>query len=1266
MTEDYVLSAVTRRVASAKVAGELASRPLRLDGLTIGEIDGLLPPLAAALGDGRVRVLGPLNNESAGLINAERATRYRNEVDAGSHRDGFVLLVPQGQVVESSLDEPAFMVVTRGALFRRALGEEKLRRGLSATDIEGLREAARFRHAESIFAFLSHWDVVDQVVAQAAPHDYLGLLEDSMLAGDADTVRARLRDNFRATEILLQTGVSPGRILDVLAKAVGLDVSRGGQDVLDLVAWWHGGRRGPKPTAIDFATWPLAEVGGPEIIWQANLSLPPHRGWQDRDGRVEVDPTQAKATVQWAADGVSADTAFELELVEETSQRALIRIGRTRSTRRQIVWARLFRGEEVLDELRELNPAGEEDGYLFRIRLNAYVGKRWHSEYVSDPFTAVVRGSASEETVAAPAPTAYHALYRLHSEQRLAEPTLGTLEDPPPAGDRVLIQADGRTRESSLDLTETMALVEHELFAQPRAVGPWILGPSDEGPMRIARRGETALEDDAGPFLDAREAALRELAVFGSVEAADVLRPSVRAAVLAYLREFDTLVGGLASYVESIGGAAANEDRLRAARYLALDAVIVPFSTTDDDRHHRVLLVAPTSPPVLAWLLGLQETLHGWSRGAYDPALKPPYRRVVDQFAAGPRTMVWPTPGDSGDPEWWGFAGNLTAIWQAFLPIGSDPLVRSLNWEGALIDVLGLPPRAIGAGSLDARRIGGRIKKYAVLHPYVNQLRIAAVMSGDGQPLLDALKVVDEAPNTPAGAQSVRDVRYELTMVGPRSGTLGRAVDEMTLNPGEHRWRRYTSAIMDNPETLLAPGFAFAKRQIAATGGELWSGINRELSSFDAEGLHITIIGPMLTASVGHAPAQSPVAADSLGLSARPVTTELPALGDSPYVGNWLLRVPAPVTDGTSRVALSLRTLVTTCNLAFGSADPTKQVGLQVALAGPMAENLRLAHQVSDWVIIADPLFSIEQLDRRRTVREAILLDFTPEFDPYPGGRVVVTTSSLRELDPLTGPIDKALSATGPFTAVLASISARLLLNLSNPTKQVVNGLAGLALTREFIRTLRPGALVLPVDGHEDMFVTRRRGGNAKLADLLAVSVQNDRVHFDVFESKWVGRQNLDKKVQEAVSQAQTTQEVLRSEYVLYRGVDRQLRLGGLLQAILFQLERAARHGVPVGFDGPAIAQQFRDPVFGNAEVASHAVIWSPDASLGAQVLSTKMARVSGHSTRKELLATPRRCRRGSWARERRRKTPRPSQQPSASFRKRRSNKTSPIKGARN
>ena len=112
---------------------------------------------------------------------------------------------------------------------------------------------------------------------------------------------------------------------------------------------------------------------------------------------------------------------------------------------------------------------------------------------------------------------------------------------------------------------------------------------------------------------------------------------------------------------------------------------------------------------------------------------------------------------------------------------------------------------------------------------------------------------------------------------------------------------------------------------------------------------------------------------------------------------------------------------------------------------------------MADWVVVADSLFSIELLDRRVAGgSEAVLLDSSPEFEPYPEGRVVVTTEYLSEVETFGDAVASALSSSGAWSEVLASISARLLLSLANPTIPVVHGLAGVALSRTWVGVNRP------------------------------------------------------------------------------------------------------------------------------------------------------------------------------------------------------------------
>ncbi len=220
------------------------------------------------------------------------------------------------------------------------------------------------------------------------------------------------------------------------------------------------------------------------------------------------------------------------------------------------------------------------------------------------------------------------------------------------------------------------------------------------------------------------------------------------------------------------------------------------------------------------------------------------------------------------------------------------------------------------------------------------------------------------------------------------------------------------------------------------------------------------------------------------------------------------------------------------------------------------------------------------------------MLDYTPEFDPYPGGRVVVTTNWVTDAGEIGA---KALGDHKDLATVLSSISARRLLDLSNPTKQVVGGLRGLALTRAFIAGQLPGSLVLPVDGHEDMFVSKKAQKSGALADLVALTITGGRLEFHVYESKFSAAGAISALMEGGRSQARATADVLRDEYLAYEGVDRDFRIEALRDIVLFHHARAQRHGVPVAFGVNDIRSAFSDQgTVRSTPVSCSVVGWTP------------------------------------------------------------------------
>ncbi len=423
-----------------------------------------------------------------------------------------------------------------------------------------------------------------------------------------------------------------------------------------MAAWWAGSQVTPRPGALDYATWDRTTIVLPEIAFEENLSFPPHKGWAQLDDRVEVDESVATATIAWRAKVLPPETTFELELIEEISQRAVKKIGRTSSLSRSIRWGTVLRTPELLEELRELNPTGDEDGYTFRIRLETYLGKRWVAPgYTSLPFTVRLGGRA-EEVSPGPNPSAYHALYRFHAEQKVTAPRIARRDDPFDVPRVKLVGEGDRSKEAAIDLSPLLVAIEGAMLEQPEAVGPWTLNAgSPAAPDLVgALRPRTSIREMDLPqeFVEARwnlfsvtagRMAQRRSWTSGT-------RPSGpwRKGTASPTRE------QLASIGSKMRGPVAAGDQMRFAAVAAIDTVEVTIN--DGTEEYPVLLVPPIHPVSLAWLLEFSDLIGQWTLGPFVAAHKPTYQGVVESMSVGPRSMVLATPTSGATPDWWGSA----------------------------------------------------------------------------------------------------------------------------------------------------------------------------------------------------------------------------------------------------------------------------------------------------------------------------------------------------------------------------------------------------------------------------------------------------------------------------------------------------------------------------------------------------------------------------------------------------------------------------------
>ena len=509
----YVTDAVTRYLAGMRDRGLVAARPIRVDGLVEAEIDEALPRLKELVAPGRIAVLDVRTSLHRDRIDPDRATRYRNEIDAGVNR-GFVLLVPHGQVPESSLNEPAFLVVRRDPLFREALARRRVELDLTRASIEGIRQAARYRQAESIFAFLSAWEDQSGAIDPAASFEHLGLLAHGGLGGASEMVIERLARNAKACELIARPGLSPSRLVDELVAKVELDAGLYRDEVVVLARWWQAGRAGASPHALDFAEWPLrTDFEKVEVTFERDLRRPPHKGWKEVGGEAVVDSEVPTATLEWQADVVPADARFVVQLVEATTQTEVVPTigGKTTRTRRSIRWSSVLKGDDLLEQLKSLDAAGEEAGYSFVLRLLLVRGAAILKQFDSLPFIARVK-EGSDDVGATASSTLYHALYQFHADQRADSPRVVSWSG---AEGRARLEGEnGRTRDAAIDVSGPLIEIERRILSSPEARGPFVFRPGkhSEGSLEWSATGSILTTDLPDQLVLARKRLLESIA----------------------------------------------------------------------------------------------------------------------------------------------------------------------------------------------------------------------------------------------------------------------------------------------------------------------------------------------------------------------------------------------------------------------------------------------------------------------------------------------------------------------------------------------------------------------------------------------------------------------------------------------------------------------------------------------------------------------------------------------------------------------------------
>lgn len=623
----------------------------------------------------------------------------------------------------------------------------------------------------------------------------------------------------------------------------------------------------------------------------------------------------------------------------------------------------------------------------------------------------------------------------------------------------------------------------------------------------------------------------------------------------------------------------------------------IHLKTGDSNSIDELVLLAPTHPIKMLWVLQYQQVLFSWAE-KLDGVSESEVAAMVSREAHEQILSLNIPPAIAfKNDEIYINSDNLDLYW-SILPRGTTTDVRKS--VSSLMRLLGFKLNQGEITVITAPQIADRIWRYLKHHPYVTTLRINVINPGDGLLVLNAIREIqklDEFGNLNYDVAFYADQRYEI---------MGSAFDEMTegATVADGSPPEVDEDLLQPNKNPLFPKLTFSKRKVTEV----------DWRDTDLREAHITILVDRFSTKVLTRHTQPPPGSFCLHNLLAEYRADFDVKGDS---ATWSRKV---VPNQTSELiagdtcsqylfqAIDGLTRLAACYYDWGNSLD-RVPAIQLELSDTDKHLINYIHEHSDWVFTIDRNFGIEYFDNPRTGGGAVrsyLIDYTPEFLDGVGHRLIISTFWLSEIEGIISDGLKKMGIPGTgFQAaqildVLKSISGRLALKLINNPKDAKE-IIGLALTRLLLQDageLKIGILI-PVDSHIDLFAEHKRASDdaslrLQRSDLIHVSVKNGNLVFRLIEVKYrsgAGGAGEDAILKDAIaSKNEDTQKVFQARFVPRADkdrLDRELQNKELANLLRFYMDRSRRHGLleNTAEGTNALLEAIRDVEDGNFDI---------------------------------------------------------------------------------
>lgn len=638
--------------------------------------------------------------------------------------------------------------------------------------------------------------------------------------------------------------------------------------------------------------------------------------------------------------------------------------------------------------------------------------------------------------------------------------------------------------------------------------------------------------------------------------------------ILDYAQKYQNLTSVLSNSIKNSTDAEVNNLLSNSCLLNRLDTIHIKLGSVDEPE--EMLLLAPTHPLKMLWLLQYQILLLDWSKKMLD-VKDADLPRAID-IEGFEKILPLNIPNAISYQQNKIFVNTdlLDLFWSIF-PKSDSKDIRKI--VATLTRALGYKDDLGNISSVSSSQIADRLWRYLRHHPYIKTLKLNVLNPGDGMLFLNTIREIQKI-------EEYKDLRYDITFYGTLGYELmGSAFDDLMSDnvPTEGIRSEIDEELLEPSHNPLFPKLFFSKVKIEYNK---WSDI------IFKEANVTVLIDQFLTKTISRPVGDVPGCFFLHGLLAE-YRSEFNIMNNAVTWSRKVVpsRTSAITSDSEVNELLykmSSDYLGLCCSFFDWGKSTNHLPTIQLELDNQDRHILSQIHENSDWVFTIDRNFGIEYFDNpadSNSYLKSYLIDYTPEFMDGVGHRLIVSTGWVNEIEKLIEDgLNKIKIPTSSFRAVkildiIKSVSGKLalkLINNPNNAKEII----GLAITRLALEKngQLSDAVLIPVDTHIDLFIQNKKRNSdqdisVKRSDLILVSVKDRKLNLNLVEVKFrTGEGNITENLalkEEIVKKNDNSEKAFRTKFVsddINPKIDIQLTNKSLSTLIGFYLERAIRH----------------------------------------------------------------------------------------------------------